>query len=237
MVLVGLPLALAFPHLLAALSTPAEAASLDGGVAFEVVTLDLAQWDVRVDWTPGGTRLRDVDGAVRTNAGIFEPGFVPSGLLVSDGVVKRPLATGSGEGNFWLKPNGVFFIDATGAHVVATEAFVDDGGVRFATQSGPLLVRHGELHPAFREGSKNRLLRSGVGVVDERQVVLAISKRDVDFFTFARFFRDELHCRDALFLDGVISAMWVDGGVRDAELDKGPFAGVIHASPKAEGRR
>jgi uncharacterized protein YigE (DUF2233 family) len=107
----------------------------------------------------------------------------------------------------------------------------DGGGVRDATQSGPLLVRGGALHPRFNRSSENRALRSGVGVRG-RTVVLAISRDDVNLWTFAALFRDELKCPDALYLDGVISALWAADAGREADLEKGPFAGVITATPR-----
>lgn len=66
------------------------------GARFDVVELPLSKWNVRVDWADGGTRLKDVTAAVRTNAGIFEPGSVPTGLLISDGVISALWAEGAG---------------------------------------------------------------------------------------------------------------------------------------------
>jgi Phosphodiester glycosidase len=201
------------------------------GARFDVVELPLDRWTVRVGWTPGGTRLADVPGAVRTNAGIFEPGFVPTGVLVSGGQTLHALEARDGRGNFFMKPNGVFVVTDLGAAVLETSEY-DAGGVREATQSGPLLVRRGVLHPQLNETSNIALLRSGVGVRDGRTVVLVISRDDVNLWTFAALFRDELKCPDALYLDGVISALWAEGAGRDADLEKGPFAGVLTAEPR-----
>jgi uncharacterized protein YigE (DUF2233 family) len=197
---------------------------------FDVVELPLERFDVHVTWTPCGTKLADVQGVVRTNAGIFEPGFTPTGLLVSGGKELRPLERREGEGNFFLQPNGVFTIGAAGAAVVETSEY-EPAGVLEATQSGPLLVRRGVMHPGFKEGSDKQVLRSGVGVRG-RTVVLAISRDDVNQWTFAALFRDELKCPDALYLDGFISALWAADSGREADLQKGPFAGVISASPR-----
>ena len=204
-----------------------------GGDAFDVVVLEPKAWRVRIDWMDGGTRLSQVQGAVRTNAGIFEPGFVPTGLLVSDGVTKRPLNTASGNGNFFLLPNGVFTLDAEGnARVLETSEY-EPKGVVFATQSGPLLLRRGVVHPKFSASSSNKALRSGVGVRSDGAVVLAISQGEVTLHSFATTFRDALACPDALYLDGVISAFWAEGSGRASDLDdKGPFAGVITATTR-----
>ncbi|MFT3711628.1 MAG: phosphodiester glycosidase family protein [Archangium sp.] len=204
------------------------------GARFDVVELPLDEWDVRISWTSdGGVQLKALDAAVRTNAGIFEPGFVPTGLLVSEGVELRPLATREGEGNFFLQPNGVFALGPEGAIIRETNEYASGHPPsRYATQSGPLLVRAGVLHPKFNPNSENRALRSGVGVRDAKHVVLVISRDDVNLFTFAALFRDALKCDDALYLDGVISALWAEGAGREADLDKGPFAGVVTAAKR-----
>ena len=203
------------------------------GARFDVVELPLDAWDVHIGWAKGGTRLADVEGAVRTNAGIFEPGFTPTGLLVSGGTELRPLELREGEGNFYLQPNGVFTL-SNGTAAVREAGEYDGGGVRDATQSGPLLVRDGQLHPRFNRASETRALRSGVGVRG-RMVVLAISRDDVNLWTFASLFRDELKCPAALYVDGVISALWAADAGREADLQKGPFAGVITATPSVLG--
>jgi uncharacterized protein YigE (DUF2233 family) len=147
--------------------------------------------------------------------------------LISDGVELRPLETASGEGNFYLAPNGVFSLGEGGAAIVETSEWKP--GARFATQSGPLLVRRSVLHPKLTKGSSNVALRSGVGVRSPGVIVLAISRDDVNLWTFAALFRDELDCPDALYLDGAISALWAKEAGREADLEKGPFAGIVSA--------
>lgn len=150
------------------------------------------------------------------NAGIFEEGGVPSGLCVIDGQVLHPLNLSPGAGNFFLKPNGVFYIDARGAHVVTSEEYATlRPRARLAIQSGPLLLRDGKIHPAFRADSKNHLHRNGVGVRPDGTVVFAITEfgqpRYANLHEFAEFFRSQ-GCPDALFLDGDISRMFVNPG-------------------------
>jgi uncharacterized protein YigE (DUF2233 family) len=208
------------------------------GNRYEVVTLPLDQWDVRVEWDPqaDGVMLADLLAsdpgiAVATNAGIFTPQFAPGGLLVSDGVTLLDLNLKDGGGNFHLKPNGVFEIRDDGTAAVVDSTTYSPVGVRFATQSGPALLLAGQVHPAFREGSTNVAFRSGVGVSpDGRTVYLALSGSLTNFHDFATLFRDELGCDNALYLDGQISRLWVVG---DGEPDvfAGPFAGVITARP------
>jgi len=211
------------------------------GNRYEVVTLPLDQWNVRVDWDPraDGVMLTDLLAAdpsiaVATNAGIFTPEFAPGGLLVSEGVTLRDLNLADGGGNFHLKPNGVFEMRDDGTAAVVDSTAYSAGGVQFATQSGPALLLGGQVHPDFREGSTNLAFRSGVGVSpDGRTVYLALSWSLTNFHDFATLFRDELGCDDALYLDGQISRLWVAG---DGEPDAfaGPFAGMITARPAGQ---
>lgn len=151
-----------------------------------------------------------------TNAGIFERGPTPCGLQIRDGKEEVPLNLRDGEGNFYLKPNGVFLIDAKGAAAVleAVEyATAAKAGLqpRIATQSGPLLLRKGRIHPVFNPASKNLRQRSGIGVrAADGAVIFIMSDREdsqkgrVTFHQLARAFLAQ-GCQDALYLDGDIS--------------------------------
>jgi len=144
-----------------------------------------------------------------TNAGMFNPDFSPCGLLVQNGVERAPLNLREGEGNFYLKPNGVFFIGRDGAKVVdATKYALVAANVRLATQSGPMLVIDGQIHPKFAQHSNNRRIRSGAGVISPEHVVFVLSREPVTFYEFASLFRDSLRCQNALYLDGDISAFY-----------------------------
>jgi uncharacterized protein YigE (DUF2233 family) len=145
------------------------------------------------------------------NGGIFEPGGVPSGLLIQDGRQLRPVNTNEGEGNFFLKPNGIFLIGSKGAAVISTDEYPIKGiEVREAVQSGPLLLRRGRIHPAFNANSSSRLHRNGVGVSKDGMVFFAMtdfnSPKFPNLHEFARLLRS-LGCEDALFLDGDLSQM------------------------------
>ena len=149
------------------------------------------------------------------NAGIFEPGGVPSGLHVEDGREWQPVNLRDGKGNFYLKPNGVFAITSAGACVMESSACASAGvAPRLALQSGPLLLHGGKIHPAFQAGSPNKKHRNGVGVAADGTVVFAMTEFNpvtnrVNLHGFARLF-EHLGCRDALFLDGDISEMIVN---------------------------
>lgn len=156
--------------------------------------------------------------AFATNAGIYEQGPKPCGLTVCNGKELVPLNVRDSDGNFYLKPNGVFFVEANlGAGVMESGEYARaQVKPRLATQSGPLLLRHGVIHPAFKAASPNKRQRSGVGVrASDGQVIFVICDRDdrvkgrVNFHQFASFFL-HLGCKDALFLDGDISEMVAD---------------------------
>ena len=147
--------------------------------------------------------------AFAMNAGMYADDFTPMGLHIESGETLRPANTvelKQSAGivpNFYKKPNGVFFLDGRGAGIMPTDMFLKRRDkVAFATQSGPLLVIGGKMNPIFIPGSRDRTRRSGVGVCEDGAVRFAISDGPVNFHDFARLFRDDLKCPDALFLDG-----------------------------------
>jgi uncharacterized protein YigE (DUF2233 family) len=164
-----------------------------------------------------------------TNAGMYQEDRKPLGLCISHGRILHPINLRKGRGNFYLRPNGIFLVDDDGAHVLESRDFVKrEWTPRLATQSGPLLVIDGEIHPVFEKNSVSRKLRSGVGVRSDGRVVFAISDDPVNFHEFAELFLNRLECPNALFLDGTISRMYVPGLQRmDLGGDFGPILGVI----------
>ncbi len=154
--------------------------------------------------------------AFAMNAGMFDAAGRPIGLHVQDGEQRFPLNRASGTGNFYMAPNGVFWLDRHGPHVTPTTSYdqMKPTGVRQATQSGPMLVIDGKLHPAFGHDGTSRYIRNGVGVTRDHRAIFAISRSAVSFGKFARLFRDSLDCPDALYLDGYVSALWTPAAGR-----------------------
>jgi uncharacterized protein YigE (DUF2233 family) len=164
------------------------------------------------------------------NGGMYHADRRPVGLYVEDGVQRAPLVTAAGPGNFGLLPNGVFCVTEGGYAVVESRAFAArPPACRHATQSGPMLVIGGALHPRFLPDSPSRLIRNGIGVTgDGRRAVLAIARDRVNFDGFARFFRDVLGTPDALYLDGNVSRLYAPGlGRADAGFPMGPVVGMV----------
>ncbi len=208
------------------------------GSRFTVATVDLKKVQLKLFWKDSSGKklgsLTSLEAYLKRNqrtllagmnAGIFDTAFTPLGLHAERGRVLHPVKTRrSGYGNFYLQPNGVFYIDATGAHVTDTLEFTRRNLKVFeATQSGPALLLNKKLHPSFQVGSSNRLPRNAIGVSSLTTVQLVISDDWVNFDDLAKFMRDVLKCTDALYLDGNISKLRVPN-VRDED---GAFAGMI----------
>lgn len=168
-----------------------------------------------------------------TNGGMYDEAQQPVGLFVENGLVKHPIILGGGWGNFHLLPNGVFYLNPTSAGVMETKAFAASGlKPQFATQSGPMLVIEGAIHPAFLPQSDSLKIRNGVGVTTSGEVVFAKSEGRVRFYDFAVLFRDVLGCPNALFLDGTISSMSIPmWGRQDDSHPMGPIIAVTEPFP------
>ena len=143
------------------------------------------------------------------NGGMYKPDNSPQGLYIENGNRLVPLDTLTGNGNFYLKPNGVFYITSNGLPVICkTEEFNDSDNIRYATQSGPMLVIDGQIHPAFKKGSTNLNIRNGVGILPDTTIVFAMSRKEINFYDFAAYFKN-LGCKNALYLDGLVSRTYL----------------------------
>lgn len=166
------------------------------------------------------------------NAGMYHRDRSPVGLFIADGRQEADLVTAEGPGNFGMLPNGVFCWGDGRFQVIESRRFQENGATcRYATQSGPMLVINGKLHPRFIPDSDSLYIRNGVGVPDDQsRAVFAISDRVVNFDLFARFFRDRLGLNNALYFDGKISRLYAPGlGRHDGGLMMGPIIGTAVA--------
>jgi uncharacterized protein YigE (DUF2233 family) len=213
-----------------------------GGVQVSVCEFRIARDDVELYWRDGNGQpigsFARLDSIVRshgrhlafaTNGGIFAAGQVPLGLFIQNGHMLVPLntrdSTADPPPNFYLKPNGVFYVAKGQAAIVESGAYPALSVTPdLAVQSGPVLVSAGRIHPAFNPVGASKYVRNGVGVRADGTIVFAMARDPVNLYTFATIFRDALQCPDALYLDGAISQFYV---APDRPDSAGKFAGII----------
>lgn len=236
----------ALAALMLALAAPAAASAACRDMTFETLPYTVCEVSANQDLrlfhsAPDGSVLGSfgrVDAALEPegkklqfamNAGMYHPDRAPVGLLVTEGQVQSPIITSDGPGNFGLLPNGVFCIGDRLAVVEARTFKARPPACRFATQSGPMLVINGALHPRFLPDSDSRYIRNGVGVSrDGKSAYLAISGRAVNFAEFGRLFKDGLKTPNALYFDGKISRLYApELGRNDIGFQMGPIVGLV----------
>jgi len=213
-----------------------------GDLSYSVCEFDLRAYALKLFWkSPSGEPYGGVAALAEAltrahqspvfamNAGMYQADDSPVGLYIEDGRVLHGANVADGPGNFHLKPNGVFFVRGTEAGILETTAY-RRSHVKpdLATQSGPMLVIGGRLHPKFTPTSDSRKIRNGVGVSGRHVVVFAISSQPVTFTQFAELFRDALDCPNALFLDGSISSLYAPSLQRaDSLWPAGPIVAAL----------
>lgn len=208
--------------------------------AFDIIIVDLRKVNLSFYFKNSqGRRFRSLQklrNALRnkgqnlifaTNGGIFTPQINPEGLYIENGNNVSDLNLKQGKGNFYMQPNGVFYIKnnkSTG--IMNSQTFVNiKGTIWQALQSGPLLLQNGVINSKFSPNSKSKFIRNGVGIIDTNTVAFAISDKPVNFYSFAHFFKTKLKCSEALYLDGHISKMYIPD-IKRYELG-GSFATMI----------
>jgi uncharacterized protein YigE (DUF2233 family) len=170
------------------------------------------------------------------NAGMFGENQFPVGLYVENRLRLHAVDTRGGATNFHLKPNGVFWVGDGVAGVTETSRYLArTPPARYATQSGPMLVVEGRIHPKIKPDGTSLKIRNGVGACEGGAIVFAIADEPVTFDAFARLFRDGLRCQNALFLDGSVSSLYAPDLNRDDELTPiGPIVGVVRPRERSE---
>ena len=181
-----------------------------------------------------GGRAKEV--AFAMNAGMFDEQGRPIGLMIEDGRQVHAINRRQGGGNFHLMPNGLFLVRKDGtAEVVESSRYAPSRDIRFATQSGPMLLIDGKLHPKFEPDGRSRFTRNGVGVKGDGKPIFVISESAVSFGKLARFLRDRHQVRNALFFDGSVSSLWDPASNRmDSFTELGPL--VVVFRPAAESK-
>jgi uncharacterized protein YigE (DUF2233 family) len=208
-----------------------------------VCSIDLRRHDVRIFWGGGHRRpfgtisgfIRELDPAemrrliFAMNAGMYEQDLSPVGLLVERGSEVAPANTAQGAGNFYWKPNGIFFVGDGQVGILETNLYLQRRPrTEYATLSGPLLVVDGKIDSRILASTSSQNIRNGVGIRDAESAVFVISENPVTFADFAKVFRDALACRNALYFDGVVSDLFVPALNRmDRRSTVGPLVAVF----------
>lgn len=168
------------------------------------------------------------------NAGMYNKDYAPIGYTVINGEEIKSLNLKEGGGNFHLLPNGVLWSDKAGAvHIDESHALkdkLDNGSAKpwYATQSGPMLVIDGKIHPKFDPNSSSRKIRNGIGICSDDTVLMVASDTPVTFYQFAEVFKTDFGCDNALFLDGgIASAMYAPSIDRHDKKQMGVMVGVV----------
>ena len=212
-----------------------EAVRVDGN-RYTICEIDMAASDVRLflrndDGVPYAQFAALPDGVkVAMNAGMYHDDRRPVGHYIEDGETLMRVIPNAGPGNFGLLPNGILCLNDDTARVYETLLYVEEAPTcTHATQSGPMLVIDGELHPRFLPNSTSRKRRNGVGTsADNKTLFWAITDNAVTFHEFGSLFRDHIGVPQALFLDGSISRLYdPENGRRDGGAAMGPIIAVV----------
>lgn len=166
------------------------------------------------------------------NGGMFNKDYSPQGLYIENGIILSALDTLSkGYGNFYLQPNGVLYLtDQRNPKICSTEDFEFNSNITYATQSGPMLVINSKIHPAFRQDSQNMHIRNGVGILPNGNLLFAMSKKIINLYDFATYFKEN-GCQNALYLDGYVSRTYLPS---KNWIQSGSDFGVIIAEIKSK---
>ena len=215
-----------------------------GGIEVTVCRVHLPKDDLRLLLYDGGGNAYANFASLRAklaargewllfamNAGMYEEDLSPLGLYIANGRQLQRLNRRTGRGNFYQLPNGVFLVNAAGARVLTTADYVAEApDARLATQSGPMLVHRGAIveNAVVHPDSQSRRLRNGVCAPSPDIAAFVISEGPVTFHELATYFRDRLHCAEALYLDGSISSLYSrELGRSDRRRDLGPIIAVV----------
>ena len=167
------------------------------------------------------------------NAGMYQTDLTPMGLLVSDGKQLHPLNTHRGSTNFYAQPNGVFYMQRLRAGILSTADY-QRAHIKptLATQSGPMLMHRGRVMTSrtVSPTATSKYVRNAVCAFGPTKIAFVITNRPMTMSQFATLLRDNLHCVDALYLDGGISHMYSPymRKLNDPSFVAGPVFAILH---------
>lgn len=159
------------------------------------------------------------------NCGMYSTTYTPVGLYIEEGkqysAIRRCTTA---KANFCLQPQGVFYVRSDGRAGISTVQSFSPKGVRYATQSAPIVVQNGKMNPRLPKGLQ--LIRNGVGIRKDGTVVLAISRDWVNFHEFSQFFMGQ-GCTTAMYFDGNISQAYYPGRATPDNASFGAMVAVV----------
>jgi uncharacterized protein YigE (DUF2233 family) len=196
--------------------------------------------DIRFFWKTDHTAYRSIGTLKSTmeknnhslifamNGGMYDKNNAPQGLYIENQKLLSPLNTSNGKGNFYMKPNGVFYITTENKAVICNSTELHNTkNIKYATQSGPLLLINGNIHLSFNKDSKNKNIRNGVGILPDQKIIFAMSTCEISFYEFADFFK-QLGCKNAVYLDGYVSRTYLpEKNWIQTDGDFGVMIGII----------
>jgi uncharacterized protein YigE (DUF2233 family) len=162
-----------------------------------------------------GLAREGIKPLLMTNAGIYGTDNRPLGLLISPKGKLHDANIGTdaayARGNFsW--DSAVFQISDEGvASIVPVRDWHSSPHIVAATQSGPQLASMGKINASIPVHSESSFLRTAIGIdqKDRRLVYLVVSREPVTLFELADLMASNLHCSEALHLDGDLSAFYL----------------------------
>ena len=139
------------------------------------------------------------------NGGMYHPNFAPVGLFIADHTLHTSVNLNRGTGNFFIQPNGVFYVDANEKPGICLAKDIHTvQKIKHATQSGPMLIINRRINPYFSDTSNYFNIRNGVGITKYGKLIFAMSRKPVTLYEFAHYFKQQ-RCVNALYFDGSIS--------------------------------
>ncbi len=204
---------------------------------FIIYKPDLEKSEIKMYWkSDDGNAYKDIKNFISkssgkkllfvTNGGIYTENYTPEGLYIENYKLISELNLKNEAGNFYMKPNGVFYIEDGKPKISDSEEFQYNKNISYAVQSGPLLIKNGEINKEFSDNSKSFKIRSAVGLDDQNKVFFYMSRKEMSFYEFSKYAKDNLRCRQLLFLDGTISKMYFSED-RNIPTQKYPFVTII----------
>jgi uncharacterized protein YigE (DUF2233 family) len=192
-----------------------------GGHLYAVANIDLRSYRIVFSESAYGAETYPIisseisrPGAnpiLMTNGGIYGTDNRPLGLLINQKKKQHELNPRRGPGNFsW--DSAIFQVSDDGkASIVPARSWQHSTHVISATQSGPQLARMSTINQSIPRQSERTYTRTAIGVDrSNRQLVhLTVTQEGVTLFELASFMVKELHCSEALHLDGSLSAFYI----------------------------